>query len=310
MKQAAAPVAVVGSLNVDYIAQVDRLPRPGETMRAGALIRRYGGKGANQALAAARQGAQVALIGALGDDADGRAYRAHFVAQGIDMSGVAAIARRPTGTAWIAVDATAENFIVVAPGSNGALTPAWVQARASAITAARALLLQWEVPPSAVLAALRLAARAGVPVMMNPSPLRAGFPWGRFPLDTVIVNAGEARALFGLGPEVAARRTGAWRPVLERHGIRRLVITRGADATLLLAGAYALEVPTLRVRPVDTVGAGDAFAGTYTARRAEGADLAEAVRAANAAAALATLKPGAQEAIPTRAATARALTRR
>lgn len=299
-------IAVVGSLNVDYTAFVARLPQPGETVGADRLVRRFGGKGANQALAAVRQGARVAMIGAVGHDADGRAYREYLAAQGIDCAGLSTVRRAPTGTAWIAVDGAAENFIVVVPGANGALTPAAVRRHRARIESAGALLLQWEVPRPALLEAGRIAARAGVPVVMNPSPLREGFPWGELRIDTLIVNAGEAAALFGGGFRRGPTPCGS---LLGKFRIDRLIVTRGAGATSLFSGPDHLAIPTLRVRPVDTVGAGDTFAGVYTARRAAGADPADAVRAANCAAALATLKAGAQEAIPTRRATDRACAR-
>lgn len=304
MKPSSPSIAVVGSLNVDDTAFVAQLPRPGQTVAAKRLVRRFGGKGANQALAASRQGAKVEMVGAVGDDANGRAYGAHLEQQGIDGRGVATIARAPTGLAWIAVDDAAENFIVVVPGANAALTAAMVRRQRKRIEAAGALLVQWEVPAPAVLEAIRLAMRANVPVVMNPSPPRGGFPWGQFHLDTVIVNEGEAKALFRLDPR---KGTGLSPGLLTRFGIQRLLVTRGAKPTRLFAGPYCLEIPTLAVTPVDTVGAGDTFAGVYTARRAAGEMPAEAIRAANAAAALATLKAGAQEAIPTRSTTDRAL---
>lgn len=306
MKSQAPKIAVVGSLNVDYTAFVARLPRPGETVSATNLVRRFGGKGANQALAAARQGARVAMIGAVGGDADGRSYREYFSAQSIDCGGVAVVKGVPTGTAWIAVDAAAENFIVVVPGANGTLTPAAVRRQRTRIESSDALLLQWEVPHPALLEAIRIASRAGVRVVMNPSPLRDGFPWGEVRLDTVIVNAGEAASLFGIDFRGGVKLSAG---LLDEFGIGRLIVTRGAKSTMLISDSHVVEVPTMRVTPVDTVGAGDAFAGTFAARIAAGEEASAAVAAANCAAALATLKIGAQEAIPTRSATDRARAR-
>jgi len=165
------------------------------------------------------------------------------------------------------------------------------------------LLLQFEVLMPAVIEAIRIANRAGVPVVLNPSPLREGFPWGNCTLDTVIVNSGEAKVIYGQ----SLRRTAALQNQLARWRIENLLITRGAKPTICVSATGRLEIPALTVTPVDTVGAGDAFAGTYVARRAEGADVVTAVRHANCAGALATLKPGAQEAIPSRAATESAL---
>lgn len=296
-------VVVVGSLNVDLIAQVSRLPAAGETVPASALLRRFGGKGANQAVAAARQGAAVTMIGCLGDDADGAAYREHLVREGISIRAVGKIPRTPTGTALIAVDQCGQNCIVVVAGANARLTAAAVRAQAAIIRRANALLAQLEVPLPAVLEAMRLANAVGVPVVFNPSPLRADFPWGRVALHTVIVNEIEAQQIFGRSVGDLMRKAKVWRHELAKRQISQLLVTRGAQSTLCLTAEECFGVPTQRVRPVDTVGAGDTFAGTFTARMAEGCSLAEAVALANCAAALATLKPGAQEAMPTRLAT-------
>jgi len=170
-------------------------------------------------------------------------------------------------------------------------------------------VLQFEVPMPTVVAAVRLANRAGIPVVLNPSPWRPGFPWGRCRVDTLIVNDGEAQAIFDLPVRSLSSRRSAWLSGLRRRGVTRLVITRGAQSTLVLTEQTFLEVPTLRVRPVDTVGAGDAFAGTFAVGLAGGGGLEAAVRQANCAGALATLKAGAQEAIPTRSAVQKALRR-
>jgi len=302
-------VLVVGSLNIDLIAQVERLPAAGETVPAGGLLRRFGGKGANQAVAAARQGAAVTLIGCVGDDADGAAYREHLVREGIDIRAVGKIPRTPTGTALIAVDRRGQNCIVVVAGANARLTAAAVRAQAAIIRRADALLLQLEVPLPAVLEAMRIANTAGVPVVLNPSPLRTDFPWGRVALHTIIVNELEARQIFGRSVGNLARKAKVWRRALAGRQITQLLVTRGARSTLCLTAEKCITVRTLRVRPVDTVGAGDAFAGAFTARRAEGCSLEEAVALANCAGALATLNPGAQEAMPTRQATQLALRR-
>lgn len=284
-------LAVVGSLNVDLIAAVERLPRAGETIAASGLVRRFGGKGANQALSAARQGAQVAMIGCVGDDADGSAYRERFERAGIDCTGLSVAKRALTGTALIAVDASAENLIVVAPGANGCLRASDVRRQREKIARAHALLVQLEVPLSAVLEAIRIANRAAVPVIFNPSPWRADFPWDGLRIDIVIVNEREATALRKL----------------RASKIGTFVITRGAQPTRCVSGAEEFEVPVLRVKPVDTVGAGDAFAGALATGLARGLALREAIARANCAGALATLKPGAQEALPTSRAVDQAL---
>ena len=175
------------------------------------------------------------------------------------------------------------------------------------IAKAAVVLVQFEVPMTTTKAVVLLANRMGVPVALNPSPLREGFPWGKCKLDTLIVNAGEAQTIFGLPSEDFTDRRRAWTNALAACKVGCLIVTRGAQPTVCLSAADYLEVPTLKVRPVDTVGAGDAFAGTFVARRAEGLDLLSAIRLANCSGALTTQKTGAQEAIPNRSATERAL---
>lgn len=299
-------VVVVGSLNLDLIAQVERLPAAGETVAGAALLRRFGGKGANQAVAAARQGASVAMIGCLGRDAGGDAYRRQLArGEGISVRAIYRIPDATTGTALIAVDCRGQNCIVVVAGANARLTPAIMRMHAAMIRSAKAMLVQLEVPLPAVLAAMRIANAAGVPVVFNPSPLLPDFPWGRVALHTVVVNEIEARQIFGHSPNDSLRKPAAWRGRLAEQGITQLLITRGAESTLCLTAETFFSVSTLCVRPVDTVGAGDAFAGTLTARMAEGCSLAEAVALANVAGGLATLKAGAQEAMPSRQETER-----
>lgn len=300
---ASSALVVVGSLNVDLLASVEHLPGRGETVRAHTLARRFGGKGANQAVAAARQGASVVLLGCLGGDADGRAYRAHLAHEGIDTTGLARTHAATTGTSLIAVDAGGENQIVVFAGANGELTPEHLHRHRRRIATAGALLVQLEVPLPAVLEAMRAAGKAGVPVYFNPSPWRDDFPWGEHALDTVIVNETEGVRLLGLSTLSESELLAAWRAELVRFRIGCLVITRGAKSTLAFTASEEWQIPVHPVTPVDTVGAGDTYAGTYVARRLAGHAIPEALRAANIAAALSTLQPGAQEAMPTLVAT-------
>lgn len=302
MKTSRRPtVAVVGSLNIDLVATVKRLPRPGETVAAGGITKLFGGKGANQAVAAARQDVPVSFIGCVGGDADGRAYRKRLRGEGIDIAAISTDRDALTGTAIIGVDERAENLIMVAPEANGRVTPELIRRHRRKIETAAALLLQFEVPTDAVLAALRIANAAGVPTILNPSPFRAEFPWGEVRLDVVIVNEGEAASLTGLKPGTIRRQARRWQETLTERNIERLIVTRGNNGTLTrdVSGDFQ-EIAAYSVRPVDTVGAGDAFAGCLVAAMARGHAIHEAIRQANGAGALATLKPGAQEAIPTR----------
>lgn len=289
-------VAVVGSLNIDLVASVHRLPGPGETVAATVLRKLFGGKGANQAIAAVQYGAGVRMIGCLGGDADGALYRSRLGRFGIDATGVATAEKALTGTALIGVAATGENLIIVAPEANARLTPAWVRRQRARIESAQALLLQCEVPQESVLAAIRLANAADVPVVLNPSPVDAAFPWGEVRVDYAIVNESEARAIFRLVPSTLEAQTAKWRRKMRALGIGTLILTCGSESTKCLTADAFFRVPTRQVTPVDTVGAGDCFAGTFTAALASSQPLATAILQANTAAARSTRRRGAQPA--------------
>lgn len=298
-RNSAASVVVVGSMNVDLIASVKRLPGAGETVSASGLEKRFGGKGANQALAAARHGAMVTLIGCLGDDPDGRDYRNHLRREGINCSAVNTV-KSGTGSAFIAVDGKGENQIIVIPGANAALTAPSVKMQRSRIEVAKALLVQLEVPLDTVVESIRLANGRSVPVVLNPSPVHPDFPWGEVGIDVLIVNLGEARSIFGANADELADHADAWKERIKAKGVRTLIVTRGEKSTLILTESGLKKVATHKIKPVDTVGAGDTFAGAFTTHLAEGAPLLDCVRWANVAGALATQKPGAQEGIPHR----------
>jgi ribokinase len=298
-RNSAATVVVVGSMNVDLIASVRKLPRAGETVSASSLEKRFGGKGANQALAAARHGAQVTLIGCLGDDPDGRDYRNHLRREGINCSAVNTV-RGGTGNAFIAVDDQGENQIIVIPGANAALTAPSLKMQRSRIEVAKALLIQLEVPLETVVEAIKLANGREVPVVFNPSPVTPEFPWGEVTIHVLIVNAGEASQIFDADAEGISENLEAWKERIAQKKVRTLIITRGEKSTLVLSESGLKKVATHKIKPVDTVGAGDTFAGAFTTHLAEGAPMLECVRWANVAGALATLKVGAQEGVPHR----------
>jgi ribokinase len=300
-----APLAVFGTLNVDLVWQVAALPRPGETVLALSTERQFGGKGANQAVAAARQGASVALIGAVGEDAEGRAYLEHLVREGIDTAALARRGGAATGTAHVYVDAAGENLIVVDPGANARIDP---ESLDPLLPRVARLLVQLEAGTAAGVAALRKAAAAGVPTLLNASPVSGDFPWGQVDIDTVIVNENECAACFGADPaEIRALTPELRRALLVRCRVRHLVVTQGAEPTLHFTEQDCDEIATFPVQPRDTVGAGDTFAGALAARLAEGRAWPEALAHANMAAALSTLGIGAQSAMPTRAAVVAAL---
>jgi ribokinase len=289
-------IVVVGSLNVDHTLKVPRIPAPGQTIMASGALTSFGGKGANQALAAARAGGDVALIGCVGDDDFGGRYIQHLRAEGIAVEGIVK-ATVPTGSAFITVDDAGENAIVVNPGANAALEPHHLDTHAAIIRSAAALLLQFECPLPTVCHAVGIAKAGGVPVILNPSPLSPEFLLAGLACDTLIANEHEAAAVAGMSVaelEVAPARA------LSIARCRELIVTCGGAPTLVIAGDAIARIPPPKVTPVDTVGAGDAFAGAFCVARAVGASLEEAVRFANAAGALATQKIGAQSSIPTR----------
>lgn len=300
-------VTVLGALNVDHIWQVPMLPRPGETILASVVQRQPGGKGANQAVAAARQGAPVTLVGAVGDDADGDLYRSQLIAEGIAVGCVARVAGVATGTAHVYVDPQGENLIVVDRGANARVDLA---ALGGVLADTAVLLVQLECPLEVAVGALQLAAQHGVRSILNASPPHPAFPWGAHLIDTVIVNEHECRECLGYTPAALAALSLADRCAwLVAHNVRHVVITQGAEPTLHVAADGAEVVPTFRVVPRDTVGAGDTFAGALAAELSGGREWGPALRYANVAAALSTLAIGAQAAMPRRAVVAAAIAR-
>lgn len=292
-------VVVVGSLNLDYFARVETLPRPGETVAAERLTRFRGGKGANQAIAAARQGCRVALLGAVGTDEEGGSYRRALEEEEGICTDHLRTARGETGSAFITVDRHGENMIVVAPGANAELRRCDISRSAAEIESCALLLGQFEVPPTSLIEAARIANQSNAMVVINPSPFLPLFPWEEILTDVIVANGAEAEALLGFRPDPAA--DSAVRGRLHDLRARALVVTRGGDETLAFTeDGEAFTVPVLPVLPVDTVGAGDAFAGCLAARLAQGETLKNAVRAANCAGALTTLGAGAQNPVPNR----------
>lgn len=291
-------VAVIGSLNIDYFTRVESLPAPGETVCSDSLDIFRGGKGANQAIAATRQGCEVILIGSVGNDEHGKKYLKELVKEGIDPAHIESV-KGSTGAAFITVDRSGENMIVISSGANGTLTREHIKAKTKQISSAGALLGQFEVPVSAVVEGARIANHKEVPVIINPSPVEKSFPWQEIRTDYLLVNEHEAAEVIGFQP---------WNEELSLvkqriHELRveNLIITRGGDDTLVFnRGDEVISIPTLPVLPIDTVGAGDAFAGCFAARIADGEKLEDALAAANCAGALTTLGAGAQNPIPDR----------
>ena len=238
------------------------------------------------------------MIGCVGDDDSADHYRRHLAAEGIDTTGIATATGSATGSAFITVDDRGENAIVVHPGANHALTPAMIEAALSSFDGADVLLLQLECPLPAVKRAAEAAREAGATVIINPSPWCDKLRDAGVPVDVFVVNENEAVSLAGRAPDELATHPAE---ALAAAGCDTLVITRGTDSTLAISAENGvIDCPPPVVNPVDTVGAGDTFAGAFAVARAGGMPLREAVQFANCAGALATLQPGAQTAIPNR----------
>lgn len=297
-------IVVVGSLNMDLVIKVERRPRPGETVIGEAFGMFVGGKGFNQAVAAARMGAQVHMVGRVGQDDFGpRSLRA-LEAEGIDTRHVAWDDQASTGVALPVIDAQGDNSIIIVPGANMRLSQADVERAAGVIAAADVLMVQLEVPMEAVRRAAELARAAGAVVLLNPAPARP-LPDELLRLvDILTPNETETEILTGMSvadDETAGR---AARALLER-GARAVVLTLGARGALLADPARVTRVPGYAVRVVDTTAAGDAFCGALAVQRALGQPLEQAIRTANAAGALATTILGAEPALPRREAVER-----
>jgi ribokinase len=291
-------ICVVGSANLDLNTYVDRLPAPGETIHGHQFTTGYGGKGANQAVMAARLGGSVELVARVGSDLFGRDMLEHFRTEGIDTRYITTTASSSTGTAVITVDAAGRNTIVVAPGANGLLTPADVEAARSAIESARVLVCQQEVPAEANLAAMRIAARAGVPVVFNPAPVGAGVPAEVYSLATIICpNESEAAALTGRPVGTRDEVEAAARELMSR-GARNVVVTLGERGCLVVTPEDVTELPAPVVVARDTTGAGDAFIGSLAYFLARGERLLAAARRATHIAAISVQFPGTQTSFP------------
>lgn len=288
-------IVVVGSLNHDLTVVTPRLPRPGETVLGTRHYSDNGGKGANQAVAAARLGVDVALVGRVGDDAHGAALRSALANEGIDTAGITVDPEAPTGLAVITVDKTAENTIVVSPGANAQVGPADIDKHRDLIADAAVSLAQLEVPVPAVLAAS--AASTGI-FCLNPAPAIDLPPTLLGRVDVLIPNRGELAALAGVAEPASTDEVVAAVARLELDAA--VVVTLGADGALLVVDGEATHIPAPVVDAVDPTGAGDAFCGALAHALSQGLDLGSATKRAVVAGALATTRPGAQAALPVR----------
>jgi ribokinase len=294
-------ILVVGSLNMDLIVRTPRLPAPGETILGTQFSTAPGGKGANQAVAAAKLGAPVKMIGRVGADDFGKALRSHLNAVGVDTQYVTQDTEAATGIASIWVDDKGQNSIIVAPGANARVARADIDAAAVAFRDARIVVAQLEIPLETVQYAFQLARKNNCLTILNPAPAQ---PLSRKILeqcDVVIPNEMETAQLTGMDAHDLESAQNAAN-VLKQMGARRVLVTLGDKGALFLDGdAPAQPIPPFRVQAVDTTAAGDAFVGALAAALARDKDWTTSLREASAAGALAATKLGAQPSLPTRA---------
>jgi ribokinase len=287
-------ILVVGSLNMDLVVNSPRHPQIGETILGGKFATFPGGKGANQAVAAARMGASVSMIGRVGKDGFGADLLRVAEQDGIDISHISLDEREATGIALITVDSQGRNTIVVASGANLALLPEHVQAASEAFTRADVLVAQLENPLDTVSEAILLAAQHGLQVVLNPAPAQPLPAKLLAKVDYFIPNEGEAMQISGTESLEAAI------PKLLDMGVRNLMITLGEQGVLVVKQDSRQHIPAYPAQAVDTVAAGDAFVGAFAAGLAEGMALEQAVCLGNAAAAISVTRPGAQPSLPFR----------
>jgi ribokinase len=303
------PIVVVGSSNTDMVIRLPSIPRPGETILGGAFLSAAGGKGANQAVAAARAGGTVRFIARVGRDTLGSQAIAGLRREGIDTRCVFRDAAAPSGVALIFVARDGENSIAVASGANARLVSADLNKAAPLIRSAAIVVAQLETPLASVAAAARLAAGAGVPFILNPAPARA-LPDSLLRRVSILTpNETEAELLTGIPVNDEASAASASRRLRDR-GVETVIITLGPQGAFLADATRERLIAGFRVKAVDTTAAGDTFNGALAVALAEGRSMTEAVRFANAAAALAVTRLGAQPSAPTRPEIERMLRRR
>ncbi|GIP40217.1 ribokinase [Paenibacillus sp. J31TS4] len=288
-------VLVIGSLNMDLVAQVGSMPRRGETILGHSFAAMMGGKGSNQAVAAARLGSQVALIGCLGSDEFGESMQAVLRQERIETGGISQVENVPSGAALVCVDPDGDNSIVVVPGANSHLTARDIDRHADLFQACDVVVLQMEIPVETVVYSMAEAKRLGKTVILNLAPSRRMPVEALRHVDYLVVNEVEAEELTGVSINQFDRLVEGLAGLPCRH----VILTLGAEGVAYLADGRVLRLPAYRVQAVDTTGAGDSFVGAFASRLARGDEAEEAVAYAVKVAAITVTRLGAQAALPT-----------
>ncbi|WLH10928.1 ribokinase [Pseudomonas hefeiensis] len=293
-----AKVVVIGSLNMDLVTRAPRLPKGGETLIGESFCTIPGGKGANQAVAAARLGANVSMVGCVGSDAYGQQLRGALLAEGIDCQSVSVVAGS-SGVALIVVDDNSQNAIVIVAGANGVLTPDVLDRFDEVLRSADVIICQLEVPDATVGHALKRGRELGKTVILNPAPASRALPADWYAsIDYLIPNESEAAVLSGLAVDSLETAEAAATQLLAA-GAGKVIVTLGAQGLMFANGASFEHFPAPLVKAVDTTAAGDTFVGGFAAALADGKSEVEAIRFGQIAAALSVTRAGAQPSIPT-----------
>ncbi|WP_316817014.1 ribokinase [Pedobacter nyackensis] len=292
-------IIVTGSMNMDMVVKTSHIPQPGETVLGGTFFMNPGGKGANQAVAVARLGGEVAFIGKIGDDIFGKQSSQLFDEEGVDTLGILSDAENPSGIALITVDQLGENSIVVAPGANANLEPDDVEQAFSLYPDGKILLIQLEIPMRTVEFAARYAQGKGMTVILNPAPANDLIPELFSLIDIITPNVNEAEVLSGVKiTDITSAKEAA--ESLHKQGVKNVIITLGKLGAALLEEGVFYHIPAPEVETVDTTAAGDVFNGALAVAVAEGRSLKDAASFACRAAAIAVTRLGAQSSIPYR----------